>query len=435
MPNKPAKKPATRQPAAPRAVGAAKPARKPATRAAAPESRGARGDKGAGAEAGRPGRAPQGVAPDRAPRAGKASSAPAGGRGRGNPARGAKTGPRPNVKPPQDDFSGKPVRSGRPGGRARPQEDDGEEWVERARPPKGSRAHLEAEERQAERGAPARSSGRSGARSLGRSGRNAPPDIKPERLHKALAQSGVGSRREMEEWVAAGRVSVNGEPAQVGQLVGPADKVKVNGRLVQLKFGALRLPRVLLYHKPEGQIVSRDDPEGRESVFDALPRMHGGRWVAVGRLDYNTSGLLLFTTSGELANRLMHPRYNLEREYAARVLGDLDEEATAALMKGVELEDGPARFATFVDGGGQGANHWYRVTLYEGRNREVRRMFEAVGATVSRLIRLRYGPFTLPSRLKRGSVYELPEADVAALMRQFDLPAPEITPGAPGRRR
>jgi 23S rRNA pseudouridine2605 synthase len=238
----------------------------------------------------------------------------------------------------------------------------------------------------------------------------------------------------MEEWIAAGRVSVNGEPAQVGQLVGPEDKVKVNGRLVQLKFGALRLPRVILYHKPEGQIVSRDDPEGRESVFDALPRMRGGRWVAVGRLDYNTSGLLLFTTSGELANRLMHPRYNLEREYAARVLGELDEDAKAALMKGVELEDGPARFATFIDGGGQGANHWYRVTLYEGRNREVRRMFEAVGATVSRLIRLRYGPFTLPSRLKRGSVYELPEVDVAALMTQFDLAAPEINPVAPRRR-
>lgn len=434
MPNKPAKKTASPKPAAPRAAGAARPDRKPDTRTAASGDAGARRAKGTGAEAERPTRAPKGAAPDRAPRGGKAPAAGGARGGRGNPARGAKSGPRPNVRPPQDEFSGKPARSGRPGGRVRPQEDDGEEWVERARPPRASRVQAEVEERPVGRGAPTRSGGRSGARSQGRGGRNAPPDIKPERLHKALAQSGVGSRREMEEWIAAGRVSVNGEPAQVGQLVGPEDKVKVNGRLVQLKFGALRLPRVILYHKPEGQIVSRDDPEGRESVFDALPRMRGGRWVAVGRLDYNTSGLLLFTTSGELANRLMHPRYNLEREYAARVLGELDEDAKTALMKGVELEDGPARFATFIDGGGQGANHWYRVTLYEGRNREVRRMFEAVGATVSRLIRLRYGPFTLPSRLKRGSVYELPEVDVAALMTQFDLAAPEINPVAPRRR-
>jgi len=263
-------------------------------------------------------------------------------------------------------------------------------------------------------------------RAVGRSGRNAPVEAKPERLHKILAQSGAGSRREMEEWIAAGRVTVNGNPAEVGQLVGPNDKVKVSGRLVHLRFGALRLPRVVLYHKPEGQIVSRDDPEGRESVFDSLPRMRGSRWVAVGRLDYNTSGLLLFTNSGDLANRLMHPRYNLEREYAVRVLGDLDDATLKQLAAGIELEDGPARFTTLLDAGGEGANHWYRVTLSEGRNREVRRMFEAVGATVSRLIRVRYGPFHLPARLKRGSTHELEDMEVAKLMREFGLPAPEV---------
>lgn len=271
---------------------------------------------------------------------------------------------------------------------------------------------------------------RSGSR-----GRHAVADAKPERLHKILAQSGVGSRREMEDWIAAGRVTVNGNPAAVGQLVGPNDKVKVGGRLVHLRFGALRLPRVVLYHKPEGQIVSRDDPEGRDSVFDSLPRMRGSRWVAVGRLDYNTSGLLLFTNSGDLANRLMHPRYNLEREYAVRVLGDLDDATLRQLAAGIELEDGPARFTTLLDAGGEGANHWYRVTLSEGRNREVRRMFEAVGATVSRLIRVRYGPFQLPARLKRGATMELEDMEVAKLMREFGLPAPEVVQKRPTRPR
>lgn len=248
----------------------------------------------------------------------------------------------------------------------------------------------------------------------------------PERLHKVLAQAGIGSRREMEELIVAGRVSVNGLPAHVGQLVGPGDRVKVNGKLVHAKFSS-RMPRVIMYHKPEGEIVSRDDPEKRESVFDALPRINGGRWVAVGRLDFNTSGLLLFTSSGELANRLMHPRYQLVREYAVRVLGDLTEEKIEQLREGVELEDGPAHFETIEDGGGQGANHWYRVTLSEGRNREVRRMFEAVGTTVSRLIRVRYGPFLLPPYLKRGKTKELDETEVLALMRSFG-----VGPGAGG---
>ena len=243
---------------------------------------------------------------------------------------------------------------------------------------------------------------------------------KPERLQKLLAQSGVGSRREMETLIAEGRVNVNGEVAQLGQSASPGDRVKVNGRLVQLKF-ANRLPRVILYHKPEGEIVSRDDPGRRPSVFTALPRMSGGRWVAVGRLDFNTSGLLLFTTSGELANCLMHPRYNLIREYAVRVLGELPGDAQQRLLAGIELEDGPAQFSSFVDAGGEGANHWYRVSLSEGRNREVRRMFEAVGVTVSRLMRVRYGPFVLPPNLRRGQVSELGEAEVVRLMTDFGL--------------
>lgn len=271
-------------------------------------------------------------------------------------------------------------------------------------------------------GAPGRHriQGRSGAR--GDSGLS---NAKTERLHKLLAQSGFGSRRDMETWIAEGRINVNGETAHLGQLVGPTDRVKVSGKLVQLRFAAARLPRVLIYHKPEGQIVSHDDPQGRPTVFDALPRMRGGRWLAVGRLDFNTSGLLLVTTSGDLANRLMHPRYELVREYAVRVLGEIDEEAKRSLLDGIELDDGPASFHSFEDAGGEGANHWYKVSLFEGRNREVRRMFEAVGVTVSRLMRVRYGPFILPPRLKRGAWMELEEVEVEKLMRSFSLEAPQ----------
>ncbi|WP_298393342.1 23S rRNA pseudouridine(2605) synthase RluB [uncultured Azonexus sp.] len=244
---------------------------------------------------------------------------------------------------------------------------------------------------------------------------------KPERLQKILAQAGVGSRREMEEWIAAGKVSVNGVVATIGQSVIPTDKVKIGGRLINIRFtgSSSRPPRVLMYHKPEGEIVSRDDPDGRPSVFAALPRMRGGRWINVGRLDFNTSGLLLFTTSGELANKLMHPSSELVREYAVRVLGELTMEAQQQLLDGVQLEDGPASFSSLVDAGGEGANKWYRVSLFEGRNREVRRMFEAVGCTVSRLIRVRYGPFTLPPQLKRGRCRELDENEVKLLMREL----------------
>ncbi len=237
----------------------------------------------------------------------------------------------------------------------------------------------------------------------------------PERLQKVLARQGVGSRREVDEWIAQGRIEVNGEVAVPGQKVGPDDRVKVNGLFVSVR-ATVRAPRVLLYHKPEGEIVSRDDPEGRPSVFDRLPVLKSGRWIAVGRLDFNTSGLLLFTDDGTLANRLMHPSFELEREYAVRLLGELDETQTTALLSGIQLEDGVARFASLRDAGGEGANHWYRVTLFEGRNREVRRMFESVGLMVSRLMRVRYGSIELPSRLKRGMWMELPENDARDLV-------------------
>lgn len=251
----------------------------------------------------------------------------------------------------------------------------------------------------------------------------------PQRLHKVLAAAGIGSRREIEEWIVAGRISVNGEPADVGQKVGPGDRVRINGKLMPLRF-APRIPRVVLYHKPEGEIVSRDDPEGRPTVFDHLPVLRKGRWIAVGRLDFNTSGLLLFVNDGDLANKLMHPRYELDREYAVRILGELDEAQRNALLQGIELEDGPAKFNTLLDAGGEGVNHWYRVTLSEGRNREVRRMFEALGLTVSRLMRVRYGPVLLPSRLKRGMWEDMSVEDVCALA---GLPKPVDASGK-GRR-
>ncbi|MCK0507864.1 MULTISPECIES: 23S rRNA pseudouridine(2605) synthase RluB [Aromatoleum] len=252
----------------------------------------------------------------------------------------------------------------------------------------------------------------------------------PERLQKVLAQIGIGSRREIEEWVVAGRISVNGLPAELGQKIGPGDRVKYNGKLIPLRF-TVRTPRVLIYHKPEGEIVSREDPEGRPTVFERLPILRKGRWIAVGRLDFNTSGLLLFTNDGTLANRLMHPRYELEREYAVRLLGQLNDEQIESLKTGIQLEDGLARFTSISDEGGEGANHWYRVTLSEGRNREVRRMFEAVGLTVSRLMRVRYGPVALSSRLKRGMWMEMPEAEVCVLA---GLPKPQGQAARPGEQ-
>jgi 23S rRNA pseudouridine2605 synthase len=247
-----------------------------------------------------------------------------------------------------------------------------------------------------------------------------------------LAGAGVGSRREMEQWIAAGRVSVNGAPAAVGMRVSAGDRVMVDGRPVKLHRG--ETVRVLLYHKPVGEIVSRDDPEGRPEVFERLPRLRGAKWIAVGRLDFNTSGLLLFTTSGELANRLMHPRHVVEREYAVRLLGELSQEQMQALRTGVPLDDGPAHLDSIADAGGQGSNHWYNVVLSEGRNREVRRLFEALNLMVSRLIRVRFGPVDLPSHLKRGQMRELDEAEIARLYAalEFSLPTGAATP--PARR-
>ncbi|CAN7539715.1 23S rRNA pseudouridine(2605) synthase RluB [Massilia sp. LjRoot122] len=241
------------------------------------------------------------------------------------------------------------------------------------------------------------------------------------KLHKVLAEAGLGSRRDMEELIIAGRVSVNGEPAHIGQRILPTDAVRINGKLIQRRVNNSKPPRVLVYHKPAGEIVSHDDPEGRPSVFDRLPTMKTGKWLAVGRLDFNTEGLLLFTTSGDLANRLMHPRYNIDREYAVRTLGELEEGMRQKLLAGVELDDGLASFSKVQDGGGEGINKWYRVVIGEGRNREVRRMFEAVGLTVSRLIRTRYGAMTLPTGLKRGRWEELEENDVRALMAAFGV--------------
>ncbi|PXX47498.1 pseudouridine synthase [Undibacterium pigrum] len=240
------------------------------------------------------------------------------------------------------------------------------------------------------------------------------------KLHKVLAEAGLGSRRDMEELIVAGRVSVNGEPAHIGQRILPTDQVRINGKPIMRKVSK-KPPRVLIYHKPAGEIVSTNDPEGRASVFESLPSMKVGKWLAVGRLDYNTEGLLLFTTSGDLANRLMHPRYGIEREYAVRTLGELEEGMRQRLLAGVELEDGMAQFSKITDGGGEGVNKWYRVIIGEGRNREVRRMFEAVGLTVSRLIRTRYGAMTLPANLKRGRWEELEEDAVRALLKLSGL--------------
>ncbi|WP_397475746.1 pseudouridine synthase [Pusillimonas sp.] len=254
------------------------------------------------------------------------------------------------------------------------------------------------------------------------------------KLHKVLADAGVGSRREMEELIVAGRVSVNGEPAHIGQRVGAQDQVRVNGRLIA-RPNSSKPPRVILYHKPAGEIVSHDDPGGRATVFARLPKMKIGKWLSVGRLDLNTEGLLILTTSGDLANRLMHPRYGAEREYAVRVLGELAPEQQTRLVEGMQLEDGEAKFGVLEYLGGEGSNRWYRATLQEGRNREVRRMFEAAGVTVSRLIRTRFGEVVLPRNLRRGRWEELDASLVTALMVQLGLISADGEDGDPRRSR
>lgn len=253
--------------------------------------------------------------------------------------------------------------------------------------------------------------------------RRPPPSPKPptnppqaERLQKLLAAAGLGSRREIEGWIVAGRIRVNGAPGRLGDRAGPTDVVELDGQRVALRSAAGQ-PRVLLYHKPEGEMVTRSDPGGRPTVFARMPAIPGGKWVAVGRLDINTAGLLLLTDSGELANRLMHPRYEVEREYAVRILGELTEEDRRRLLSGVQLEDGMARFDRLEpSGAAEGANRWYRVVLREGRNREVRRLLEALGRKVSRLLRVRYGPVSLPRDLRPGRWIELDAESVASIV-------------------
>ncbi|MFA5372270.1 MAG: pseudouridine synthase [Sideroxydans sp.] len=248
-----------------------------------------------------------------------------------------------------------------------------------------------------------------------------------ERLQKILAQAGLGSRREMETWITSGRVTINGAVATLGGRVSDGDKVQVDGRIVRLSLQAEpKLPRVLLYHKHEGEIVSRDDPGGRASVFDNLPKLRGQKWIAIGRLDFNTSGLLIFTTSGDLANHLMHPRFEVEREYAVRVQGEITPEQIRQMTgDGIELEDGVVKFDQLSDEGGEGFNHWYRLVIREGRNREVRRTFEALGLPVSRLMRVRFGIINLPPRIKRGMMTELDEGEIRGILEWVGLPAGE----------
>ena len=240
------------------------------------------------------------------------------------------------------------------------------------------------------------------------------PQVETPKLHKVLAQSGMGSRLEMEQLILEGRISVNNEPAHIGQRIQFGDTIKVNGKPIRFRIDPPP-PRVIAYHKPAGEVVTHDDPQNRPTVFRRLPKLPQGKWQSVGRLDLNTEGLLLFTSSGDLANKLMHPRFGLEREYAVRVLGALSADEKQTLLSGVMLDDGMAQFGSIEDGGGEGSNCWYRVTISEGRNREVRRMLEAVGHAVSRLIRIRYGAMVLPRGLKRGAWMELDQADIGAL--------------------
>jgi len=253
-----------------------------------------------------------------------------------------------------------------------------------------------------------------------------------EKLQKVLARAGHGSRREIESMISAGRISVDGKLATLGDRVEPGNalKIRINGHLVSVAESTETVCRVLAYYKPEGELCTRNDPEGRPTVFDRLPKLRGARWIAVGRLDVNTCGLLLFTTDGELANRLMHPSREVEREYAVRVFGQVDDDKLKQLSRGVQLEDGPASFKTLKFSGGEGINQWYSVTLTEGRNREVRRLWESVGVQVSRLIRTRYGDIALPKGLPRGGWTELDLAPINYLRELVGL-APETTSKLP----
>lgn len=248
----------------------------------------------------------------------------------------------------------------------------------------------------------------------------------PQRIQKVLAQMGLGSRRQIEQWIAEGRIQINGKTAVLGQTISQSDKIRANGKLVDIKhsfshLGSLNKVRILLYHKPEGEIVSVKDPKNRPTVFAHLPRLRNAKWINVGRLDFNTSGLLLFTTSGELANRLMHPSSGIIREYSVRILGELTLESQQKLLSGVEIDGELCQFQSLEEVGGTGANRWYKVTLSEGKNREVRKLFASVNCTVSRLIRIRYGNLILPPLLRRGKTYELTPKEVSWFMKNtFD---------------
>lgn len=251
-----------------------------------------------------------------------------------------------------------------------------------------------------------------------------------EKLQKVLARMGLGSRRQVEEWISAGRVTVNGEPARLGCRVDSLDQIAVDGRPLKRDLNTEVVRRVLIYNKPEGEVCTRDDPEGRPTVFDQLPRLKQGRWVNVGRLDINTTGLLLFTTDGELANRLMHPSWQMDREYAVRVMGEVDEEMIERLKEGVMLEDGPARFTDIVSSGGEGINRWFHVCLLEGRNREVRRLWESQGVRVNRLKRVRFGPVFLGAEVPVGRWREMNQQELDVLSAEVGLPPvrlPEIS--------
>lgn len=244
-----------------------------------------------------------------------------------------------------------------------------------------------------------------------------------EKIQKVLARAGFGSRREIESWIEQGRIKVNRQVAKLGDRIGPEDRISLDDKPLRLQHTP-RL-RVMAYHKPVGEVCTRQDPEGRPTIFAQLPRLKNGRWIAVGRLDINTSGLLLLTTDGELANRLMHPSSAIEREYAVRVLGIITSENLQQLQTGVMLEDGMAHFDRILDSGGDGRNHWYHVTLREGRNREVRRLWEAVGMKVSRLIRIRYANVELGRALRPGKFRDLEAAELQQLLQQVGMTPPK----------
>jgi len=257
-----------------------------------------------------------------------------------------------------------------------------------------------------------------------------------EKLQKVLARAGLGSRRELEKWIADGRVSVNGTVATLGDRVGTEDTLRVDGRIIKVKPEEEIVQRVIMYHKPPGEVCSRNDPEGRATVFDNLPRLQGMRWVQVGRLDINTTGLLLFTTDGELAHRLMHPSNGFVREYAVRVRGGMTAEKRQAMLDGVLLEDGVSKFDSIEDAGGaeEGANHWYKVTLTGGKYREVRRLFQSQDLDVARLMRIRFGDLTLPPQLRQGRWMELEPEQIQALIGKVELKGKKYT-GLYGRAR